>query len=139
MAVATHRLTISAGEDLDIVDITVAVQQAVAKGSIKDGTVTIFAVGSTASVSTMEFEPGLVKDLAAAMERIAPSDDDYAHHQTWNDGNGKSHVRATVLGPSLTVPFQDRKLLLGTWQNIVLLDFDVPARRREVVLQVLGE
>ena len=126
-------------EDLDILDITDQVQAAVSRAGVKEGTVTVFVKGSTASVSTMEFEPNLVKDVSAALERIAPSDQEYHHHETWGDRNGKSHVRATIMGPSVTIPFESGKLILGTWQQIVLLDCDVPARDRELVVTVIGE
>jgi len=126
-------------EDLYIKNITDDVSKAIKESKIKEGIVNIFVSGSTASVSTMEFEPNLVKDIEKAMERIAPSDIEYEHHKTWGDENGKSHVRATIVGPSLTVPFKDGKLLLGTWQQIVLLDFDVPKRERKVVVQIIGE
>jgi secondary thiamine-phosphate synthase enzyme len=126
-------------EDLYIKNITDDVSKAIKESKIKEGIVNIFVSGSTASVSTMEFEPNLVKDIEKAMERIAPSDIEYEHHKTWGDENGKSHVRATIVGPSLTVPFKDGKLLLGTWQQIVLLDFDVPKRKRKVIVQIIGE
>jgi secondary thiamine-phosphate synthase enzyme len=126
-------------EDLYITNITDDVSKAIKESKIKEGIVNIFVSGSTASISTMEFEPNLVKDIEKAMERIAPSDIEYEHHKTWGDENGKSHVRATIVGPSLTVPFKDGKLLLGTWQQIVLLDFDVPKRERKVVVQIIGE
>jgi secondary thiamine-phosphate synthase enzyme len=126
-------------EDLYIKNITDDVSKAIKESKIKEGIVNVFVSGSTASVSTMEFEPNLVKDIEKAMERIAPSDIEYEHHKTWGDENGKSHVRATIVGPSLTVPFKDGKLLLGTWQQIVLLDFDVPKRERKVVVQIIGE
>ncbi|NOX71998.1 MAG: YjbQ family protein [Candidatus Micrarchaeota archaeon] len=139
MTVKTFGLRVSSKPDMDIIDITGNVAGFVAKSGIKDGIVTIFVTGSTGSVSTIEFEPNLVKDMKKAMERIAPSDIEYEHHKTWGDHNGKSHVRATVMGPSLTVPFKDKKLLLGTWQQIVFIDFDVPARSREIVVQVIGD
>jgi secondary thiamine-phosphate synthase enzyme len=126
-------------EDFYIKNITDDVSKAIKESKIKEGIVNIFVSGSTASISTMEFEPNLVKDIEKAMERIAPSDIEYEHHKTWGDENGKSHVRATIVGPSLTVPFKDGKLLLGTWQQIVLLDFDVPKRERKVVVQIIGE
>jgi secondary thiamine-phosphate synthase enzyme len=126
-------------EDFYIKNITDDVSKAIKESKMKEGIVNIFVSGSTASVSTMEFEPNLVKDIEKAMEKIAPSDIEYEHHKTWGDENGKSHVRATIVGPSLTVPFKDGKLLLGTWQQIVLLDFDVPKRERKVVVQIIGE
>ena len=137
--ILTERISVKTGRDLDIVDITDRVAEIVRKSKMKDGFVNIFVPGSTASVSTIEFEPNLVKDLKAAMERIAPSDIPYEHHRTWGDDNGKSHIRATLMGPGTAVPFQNKKLLLGTWQQIVLLDFDTPAREREIIIQLVGE
>ena len=139
MAVKTETLRIESGKDLEIHDITGKVQEAVEGSGMKSGIVTVFVPGSTGSVTTTEFEPNLNKDLKQAVERLVPSDIEYHHHKTWGDENGKSHVRASLFGPGLTVPFVNRKLTLGTWQQIVLLDFDVPARRREVVLQIMGE
>ena len=106
---------------------------------IKNGIVNIFVRGSTASVSTIEFEPNLVKDFEDAMERLVPSDIKYRHTETWGDDNGKSHVRATMMGPGINVPFCEKKLMLGTWQQIVVVDFDVPARKREIILQIVGD
>ena len=101
--------------------------------------VTVFAVGSTAGITTIEFEPGAVADLNRVFDALAPRDTDYRHHLRWGDDNGSSHVRAALLGPSLAVPFTDRGLLFGTWQQIVLLEFDTRSRRREIVVQVVGE
>jgi secondary thiamine-phosphate synthase enzyme len=139
MAVETKRISVSSRGELDIIDITGRVSGAVRDSGIKDGIVSVFVPGSTASVSTIEFEPNLVKDFGKAMERLVPSDIGYEHSKAWNDDNGKSHVRATLMGPGITVPFQDRKLILGNWQQIALLDFDVPAREREIVLQIIGD
>lgn len=139
MAVITRTISVSTKEDLDIVDITGKVSEAVASSGIKDGTVNVFVPGSTASVSTIEFEPNLVEDMKEAMERVAPSGKEYHHHKTWGDQNGKSHVRATLMGPGTTVPFRDKKLILGQWQTLVLLDFDIPARNRELVITIIGD
>jgi len=139
MSVETKIITVKSVEEMDLIDITQEVQKAVSSSKIKSGTVTIFVQGSTASVSTIEFEPNLVQDFKDAMERIAPSKIKYRHTETWGDDNGKSHVRATLMGPSLTVPFKEKKLLLGTWQQIALFDFDVPARSRDIVVQIVGE
>ncbi|MBL7160939.1 MAG: YjbQ family protein [Candidatus Aenigmarchaeota archaeon] len=137
--IVTKSIRVESRADLDIIDITEKVQEIVSSSKIKEGTVTVFVKGSTASVSTIEYEPNLVKDVKEAFERIAPSGREYEHHKTWGDRNGKSHVRATLMGPSCTIPFQDGKLILGQWQNLVLLDFDVPVRERELVLTVSGE
>jgi secondary thiamine-phosphate synthase enzyme len=112
----------------------------VARSGVRDGTVTIFHIGSTAGLTTTEFEPGLAEhDLEAAFERIAPADGHYVHEQTWHDDNGHSHVRASLLGPSLSVPFVEGHLMLGTWQQIILVDFDTHARKRTVICQIIGE
>jgi secondary thiamine-phosphate synthase enzyme len=124
---------------MEIHDITGEVQAAVKESGLKAGTVTVFVPGSTASVTTTEYEPNLNKDIKDMAERLVPSNIEYLHHKTWGDENGKSHVRASLFGPGITVPFMEGKLALGNWQQIVVLDFDVPARKREVVLQVMGE
>jgi len=139
MSVETKTLVVKSKGETDIIDITQDIQKAVSASKIRKGSVTIFVKGSTASVSTIEFEPNLVQDFKDAMERLAPSKIKYRHTETWGDDNGKSHVRATLMSPSLTVPFKDRKLLLGTWQQIALFDFDVPARSREIIIQIIGE
>lgn len=139
MAVHFEELRFQTSKDFDVIDITKKVQDAILKSGLLDGIVNIFVIGSTASVSTVEFEPNLVKDLKRAMERIAPSDIEYSHHMTWGDDNGKSHVRATILGPGTTVPFKNKTLITGTWQQIVVLDFDVPSRERHVQLTIIGE
>jgi len=139
MAVKTSTIQVKSGPDMDIIDITEHVQRIVRGSGLKAGTATVFVPGSTASVTTTEFEPNLNRDLKDAAERLVPSDIGYKHHKTWGDENGKSHVRASLFGPGLTVPFTKGKLCLGTWQQIVLLDFDVPARSREVVIQITGE
>jgi len=139
MAIETKTLTVKSRSETDIIDITQDVQKLVSQSKIQEGQVLIFVKGCTASVSTIEYEPNLVQDFKDAMERLAPSKIKYRHTETWGDENGKSHVRATLMGPSLTIPFKEKKLLLGTWQNIALFDFDVPARSREIVMQIVGE
>ena len=123
----------------DAHDVTSLATEALASSSMTAGTVTVFVVGSTAGVTTIEFEPGAVTDLNSLFERLAPRGGEYRHHLRWGDDNGSSHVRAALLGPSVTIPFADRKLLLGTWQQIMLLEFDTQPRRREVIVQVIGE
>jgi secondary thiamine-phosphate synthase enzyme len=120
-------------------DITRVVSDAVASTNLDAGIVTVFVVGSTAGVTTIEFEPGAIADLNALFEDLAPRAADYRHHQRWGDDNGSSHVRAALLGPSITVPFADGRLTLGTWQQIMLLEFDTQPRQREVVVQIIGE
>jgi len=139
MAVETRTIHVSSREGMDVFDITEAVQKEIERGKIRDGIVTVFVKGSTAALSTIEYEPNLLKDFENAMERVAPSGISYEHDKTWGDKNGKSHIRAAIMGPSLTVPFTGRKLILGTWQQIGLFDFDVPARKREIVLQIVGD
>ena len=123
----------------DIQDITSATAATVGKAKIKNGTATVFCPGSTGAVTTIEYENGVLEDLKKAVERMAPSDIPYAHDQRWGDGNGFSHVRAALLGPSLTVPLTRGELALGTWQQIVFIDFDNRGRRRKIVVQVIGE
>ena len=136
--VATHRREVATRGQGDAHDITEIVAAAVADTDCAAGVATIFVVGSTAAVTTIEFEPGAVADLNRLFEEIAPRGADYRHHLRWGDDNGSSHVRAALLGPSLTVPFADHKLLLGTWQQIMLLELDTRPRRREIVIQILG-
>lgn len=126
------------GQD-DAHDITGDVALAVAESGMRAGLATVFVVGSTAGITTIEFEPGAIWDLNRVFERLAPRHGEYRHHLRWGDDNGSSHVRAALLGPSLTVPFADRALALGTWQQIMLLEFDTRPRRREVVVQIVGE
>ena len=122
-----------------MVDISADVSRLLKSTGMTEGNVTIFVPGSTASITTIEYEPGLQKDLPEAMERLAPQEGEYQHDKTWHDGNGHSHVRASVVGPSMVVPFAQGHLLTGTWQQIVLVDWDNRARRREVILQFIGE
>ena len=138
--VVTKKISLQTKGNCDIVDITDLVQKALAQSQITDGVVTVFNVGSTAGITTIEYEPGLVQhDIAEAFERIAPQSANYQHEQTWHDDNGHAHVRATLLGPSLSVPFCDGRMILGTWQQIVLVDFDTRPRQRRIVCQILGE
>ncbi len=123
----------------DIIDITPPVKAIVEKSKIKNGTVTIFCPGSTGAVTTIEYESGVLEDLKKAIERMAPSDIPYVHDRRWGDGNGFSHVRAALIGPSLTVPFLQGELSLGTWQQIVFIDFDNRRRQRNIRAQVMGE
>ena len=137
--VMTQTIQLRTRGDGDVHDITRQVAGAVQASDLKDGIVTVFVRGSTGAVSTVEYEPGLVADLGDYFDRAVPPDIPYQHDRRWHDGNGHSHVRATLLGPSLTVPFVDGRLTLGTWQQIVFLDFDVRPRSRELVVQVMGE
>ncbi len=137
--VISRNIPISTQGDCDVIDITRLVSQEVAEAGVESGIVTLFVSGSTAGLTTIEYEEGAIHDLQAAFERIASERLDYHHNLRWGDGNGHAHVRAALLGPSLTVPFSQRQLLLGTWQQIILVDFDNRPRRREVIAQILGE
>lgn len=139
MAIQTRTLSLQTRGSGHILDITGEVARAVRESRLMEGVVTVFVPGSTASVTTMEFEPGLVKDLEGTFERLAPSGDDYAHHETGGDDNGAGHLRASVVGPGLVVPFASGRLALGTWQQIVFIDHDTRPRSRDVVVQVMGE
>jgi secondary thiamine-phosphate synthase enzyme len=137
--VATQNFQISTSGQGDVRDVTRQVADAVSRSGMRSGIVTVFAVGSTAGMTTIEFEAGAIEDLNAVFEQLAPREGEYHHHLRWGDDNGSSHVRAAIVGPSLTVPFVDRAIVLGTWQQIVLLEFDTRARSREVVVQIVGE
>ena len=137
--VATWRREIATKGQGDARDITDLVAAAVTDSGCRAGIATVFVVGSTAAVTTIEFEPGAVADLNGVLEQLAPRAADYRHHLRWGDDNGSSHVRAAMLGPSLTIPFADAKLLVGTWQQIMLLECDTRPRKREIVVQVVGE
>jgi len=138
--VKTRKIKIKTGGNCDIVNITEQVSKVIAQSDITDGAVTLFNVGSTAGITTTEYEPGLVNyDIAAAFEKIAPQNARYEHEETWHDDNGHAHVRASLLGPSLSVPVVDGQLTLGTWQQIILVDFDTRPRTRTVICQIIGE
>ncbi len=132
-------IPLSSRGDGDMHDVTQAVADVIETSGVREGLVNVFCPGSTGGVTTIEYEPGLRRDFPEAMERIAPREMRYAHDETWHDGNGHSHVRASLLGPSLSVPVSGGRPLLGTWQQIVFLDFDVRPRRRRLVVTVLGE
>ena len=123
----------------DCVNVTDAVQQAVSQANIRQGVATVFVTGSTAGVTTIEYEPGLIQDLKEVLEKLIPSSKKYHHDDRWGDDNGFSHLRASLFGASLQIPIESGRLLLGTWQQIVLLDFDNRPRTREIVVQIMGE
>lgn len=137
--VATQKFEIPTKGQGDARDITEKVAAAVAASRARAGTATVFVVGSTAGITTIEFEPGAIADLNRVFDMLAPRDAEYQHHLRWGDDNGSSHVRAAFLGPSMTVPFVDGTLTLGTWQQLMLLEFDTRPRRREIVVQIVGE
>ncbi len=132
-------INIKTRKETEIVDITDDVQNVVAKSKIKNGIACVFVSGSTGAVTTIEYEPGLMKDLPDALERIAPKDMYYKHHETWHDDNGHSHVRASLIGPSITVPVKDGEIVHGTWQQIVFIEFDTSPRNRKIVIQIVGD
>lgn len=139
MSVKTYHISVSSRGDSDIHDLTQHVAEKLAESELKDGLATVFVPGSTASITTIEFEPGLRKDMPEVLQRLVPSNVQYHHDDTWGDGNGYAHVRAALIGPGITVPFENGGLCLGTWQQIVLMDFDNRPRRRDIVLQFIGE
>jgi len=134
-----EEFTIETKGENDFIDITPKVIEIVRKSGIKNGLVNVFLPGSTGAITTMEYEPGLKKDLALALARIAPSDIYYYHHERWGDDNGRSHVKASIVGPSLTVPLKNGELILGTWQQIVFLELDTRPRVRRIIVTVIGE
>ena len=136
--VKTDRIKLSTKGHTDIIDISKQVDRVVLGSGIEDGIITLFVIGSTGALTTVEFEPGLVADLNTAFEKIAPRAGHYQHHERWHDDNGHSHVRASLLGPSLVIPIVDGRLTLGTWQQIVFIDFDTSPRKREIVCQIIG-
>lgn len=138
--VKTQNITVKTRGNCEVINITEQVSAAVAQADIRQGTATVFNIGSTAGVTTTEYEPGLANhDLKAAFEKIAPENGRYEHELTWHDDNGHAHVRASLLGPSLCVPIVDSRLTLGTWQQIILIDFDTRPRTRTIVCQIVGD
>lgn len=137
--VVTDTIRLDTKGNCDIKDLTREVEARVSRSKLKNGIVTVFATGSTGAITTVEYEPGLVRDIGEMLDRIVPRGVEYHHDMRWHDGNGHSHVRASLMGPSLTVPFVDGRLKLGTWQQIIFLDFDNRPRSREIVVQVMGE
>lgn len=138
MHVEDFTLTLHTQGFCHVVDISKQAQEKVSESKVRKGTVTVFVVGSTAGVTAVEYEPGLVNDLEELFNRLVPPTLDYHHEETWHDGNGFSHVRASLLKPSLTIPIVNGRMRLGTWQQIVVIDFDNKSRSREVCLQVMG-
>ena len=137
--VITKKISLQTKGQCDIIDITPQVERQVAETNINSGTATLFVTGSTAGVSTIEFESGLLSDFKGMWERNVPQNIPYDHDRAWGEGNGYSHVRASLLGASLVIPFNDKRLALGTWQQIVLIDFDNRPRSRQIMLQIMGE
>jgi secondary thiamine-phosphate synthase enzyme len=139
MKIISDVLAVETKGQNDAKDLTGAIAEKLAAAGLRRGTVTVFVPGSTAGLTTIEFESGVVEDFSRLLEKIAPSNIPYRHDQRWGDGNGFSHVRASLIGPSLVIPFSDGRLALGTWQQVVLVDFDNRPRTRSIVLQFLGE
>lgn len=139
MTVQTHKIQLSASGNMDVIDITDRVNHAIKESNLLNGTVTIFCPSSTSALTTIEYESGLISDLKRLFDQIVDPQQGYAHNLRWGDGNGHSHIRASLLGASLTVPFVQKRMTLGTWQQIIYLDFDIRPRHRELILQIIGE
>lgn len=139
MAVKTLSISLSTQGNADIRDITDQIARDVHQSGLKNGTVTVFCPSSTSALTTIEYEGGALRDLRRLFEEIIPTNREYAHNARWHDGNGHSHIRAALLGPSLTIPFVDGQLTLGTWQQVIYIDFDNRPRQRKLVLQLIGE
>jgi secondary thiamine-phosphate synthase enzyme len=139
MTVITKNIQIKSKSENDIIDITDQVSKIVKESKVENGAVIVFVVGSTAAITTIEYEPGLQKDFPEMLSRLVPKEIEYAHDNTWHDGNGHSHVRASLIGPSLAIPIIEGRLMLGAWQQIVLVEMDTRPRERKIILQVLGE
>ena len=139
MAVATYSIKVKTKGECDVVNLTEAVAEVVAKSDLQNGIVLTFVPGSTGGITTIEYEPGLLQDIPALYQKLIPRGPAYEHDKTWGDGNGYSHLRAALTGASFTCPLTAGRLVLGTWQQIVLLDFDNRSRDREIVVQIVGE
>jgi len=139
MNVVTEHISVSTKGNVDILDITDDVSRLLRKSNFKSGIVTVFVHGSTAALTTIEYEPGLIEDMKRMLEQVVPQGIEYKHNLRWGDGNGHSHIRASLLGPSITVPFQDSSLMLGTWQQIVFIDLDNRPRSRDIIVQIMGD
>jgi secondary thiamine-phosphate synthase enzyme len=137
--ITTGELALETAGNTDFVDVTASVQDQVRESGLQAGIVTVFCPGATGGLTTVEWEDGVLSDVRQVLDEIAPPDRDYRHHRRWGDDNGSAHVRAALMGPSLTVPFADGRLTLGTWQHIVFFDFDTRPRSRRLVVQVMGE
>jgi secondary thiamine-phosphate synthase enzyme len=139
MTVITNEITLESRGNCDIIDITSQVAKNVQESRVNSGIVALFIAGSTAGITTIEYEPNLLSDFGKMWDRVIPQNTPYEHNKTWGDGNGHSHVRASTLGPSLAIPFVNKTLSLGTWQQIVLVDFDNRPRSRKIITQIVGE
>ncbi|MFZ0742714.1 MAG: secondary thiamine-phosphate synthase enzyme YjbQ [Nitrososphaeraceae archaeon] len=139
MNIVTKVVQLRSSKENDIIDVTKQTSDALRESGLNNGIINVFVAGSTAAITTIEYEPGLRHDFPKMLSRIAPKDIQYRHDETWHDGNGHSHVRASLVGPSLTVPFSNGVLILGTWQQIVMLEMDTKPRERVLTMQILGE
>ena len=139
MTVESQELRFRTHREGEILDITDKTQRVIESSRLRSGVAVLFVLGSTRAITTIEYEPGLLADLPVALERLAPKDASYEHEKRWHDGNGHSHIRASMIGPDLSVPFRDKKLTLGTWQQIVFLELDIRPRDRTVIVQLVGK
>jgi secondary thiamine-phosphate synthase enzyme len=139
MTIITKTIQVKSRGENDMIDMTKQTSRLLTESKLDEGMVTVFVSGSTAAVSTIEYEPGLINDFPDMLSRVIPNDIEYKHDETWQDGNGHSHVRASLIGPSLTIPFKDGKLMLGMWQQIVLFEMDTRQRTREIIVQIIGK
>ncbi len=139
MTIITKSIEIKSKEENDIIDLSDKISDKIAESGISNGIITVFVTGSTGALTTIEYESGLLKDFPEMLSRIAPDEINYEHEKRWHDGNARSHVKASLIGPSLTIPFKDGSLLLGTWQQIVFVELDTRGRNRNLILQIIGE
>jgi len=139
MTIITKTIQVKSRGENEMIDMTKQTSRLLEESKLDEGMVTVFVSGSTAAVSTIEYEPGLINDFPDMLSRVVPNDIEYKHDETWQDGNGHSHVRASLIGPSLTIPFKDGELMLGMWQQIVLFEMDTRQRTREIIVQIIGE
>lgn len=138
MEVCTDSLEVATRGFTHVIDLTDGLAECLSRSQLTEGLLTVFVPGSTGALTTIEYEPGLLEDIPALFEKLAPHDFPYHHHETWHDDNGSSHLRAALVGPSISVPFVEGRLTLGTWQQVVLVDFDTRPRRRRLVVQIIG-
>lgn len=139
MKIINEKIILNTQGNPDLVDITAKIKDALKSTGLKKGNITVFVVGSTAAITTFEYEPGVIRDMGELYDKLIPKSKHYSHDDTWGDANGFSHLRAALQGPSLVIPFDSGKLVLGTWQQVVLAEFDNRPRERQIVLQIIGE
>ena len=139
MSVYYDEINIKTRGEVDIIDITEDIQKIVNNSKIKNGIACIFIPGSTGAITTIEYEPGLKKDLPKILQKLVPKNEHYDHHETWHDDNGHSHIRASLIGPSITIPIKEERILHGTWQQIVFIEFDTSSRNRNIIVEIIGE